>query len=308
MDIAVFRIKTFLFVAIMFLASGALAIAAGYKLLYGHGIFAGEIGTAPIITSEDIPLTAFSNAPVKTSPSLPALQFLISFFIATAIMLAFIKFFKGKFFFEVFFSIAIWFGAQIIFGTMISGWPVFVLAGALVAFRFLAPYVFSQNIVLVVGIAGISASMGLTFSWENVAVVLSLLSVYDIIAVYKTKHMQKMFRGLAKKGAILAIIAPPNFNNFFTKISDVKPEENKFLFLGTGDIALPVFFAVSVLPFGLMSSISVVFGALAGLFAVHLLFTRQKERRPMPALPPIAAGAIIGFLLSIINFNQIINL
>lgn len=299
MDLAALRIKTFIFVAIMFLATAALAISAGYKLLYGHGIFAGETGTVPIIASDPIPVTNISQFPVKTSSSLEAFQFLISFFIATGIMLLFLKIFKGKFFFEFFFGIAIFFGAQIIFGTLIKGIGVYLLALGLVALRYFIPRIFVQNVALIIGIAGISASMGLTFSWENVAIILSLLSVYDIIAVYKTRHMQKIFRGLAEKGAILAMVAPPNIRGFTAKLKDIDPLNGKFLYLGTGDVALPIFFSVSVLPFGIMNSAYVIVGALAGLLATHLIFIRQKEHCPMPALPPIAAGAIIGFLISI---------
>jgi len=300
MELATLKIKTFLFVAIMFLATAAIAISAGYKLLYGQGIFAGETGVVPVIAEQPIPLMDISQFPVQTSSAIGALQFLISFLIATGIMLLFLRIFKGKFFFEFFFAVAIWFGAQIIFGTMIQGASAYLLAFALIILKHFMPRVFVQDIALMIGIAGISATMGLTFSWENAAVILSLLSVYDIIAVYKTKHMQKMFRGLAEKGAILAMIAPPILRGFSAKLKDIDPLKGNFLFLGTGDVALPIFFSVSVLPFGLFNSIYVIFGALTGLAVVHFLFTQQKKRSPMPALPPIAAGAIIGFLLSII--------
>jgi len=33
---------------------------------------------------------------------------------------------------------------------------------------------------------------------------------------------------------------------------------------------------------------------------MHLIFSLQKVRRPMPALPPLAAFAILGFVLAII--------
>jgi hypothetical protein len=34
--------------------------------------------------------------------------------------------------------------------------------------------------------------------------------------------------------------------------------------------------------------------------ALHHLFLAQKERNPMPALPPIAAGALLGFALAML--------
>lgn len=287
-----------MFVAVMFLATAALAIFTGYRLLYGGKVIGGQLGTVPVVTDQTIPLGT-SQSPVQTSSSMGATQFLISFFIASALMILFIRFFKGKLFFEICFAITIWFGAQVVLGAIMEGPIVYLLALAFVALRFLMPWVWMQNLALIVGIAGVSASLGLTFNWESIAVILAILSAYDIIAVYKTHHMQKMFKGLVGRGAILAMVIPEKGKDFFAKVTEIKPAEDKFIFLGTGDVALPVFFGVSVLPFGVLNSILVILGALGGMLVVHLLFTSQKERKPMPALPPIAAGAIIGFLISI---------
>ncbi len=67
-------------------------------------------------------------------------------------------------------------------------------------------------------------------------------------------------------------------------------------FLGTGDLTLPAMLVASAARAGWLAALSVSLGALLGLVAVNLIFRSQRVRRPMPALPPIALGAILGHL------------
>jgi presenilin-like A22 family membrane protease len=47
---------------------------------------------------------------------------------------------------------------------------------------------------MVAGIAGIATSLGSGTPWPSVAVILAVLAVYDVIAVYFTRHMVTMFK------------------------------------------------------------------------------------------------------------------
>jgi len=132
-----------------------------------------------------------------------------------------------------------------------------------------------------------------------VLVILLVLSVYDIIAVYGTKHMVRMFKGFFKRGLMLSIIVPMRISDIGKSVK-VKPGRGRFLILGTGDIAFPVIFSVSALNFGLRSSFAVIAGSLVGLLAIHFILSRR--RRPIPALPPIALFSVLGFFISIICF------
>ena len=131
--------------------------------------------------------------------------------------------------------------------------------------------------------------------------ILAILSVYDIIAVYWTKHMVKMAEGMIASHAIFGFIIPAKFSGFKEKISAVRPGEN-FMILGSGDIALPLVLVVSVARVSFLQAIIVAGFSILGLLAMHLIFVNQKQRRPMAALPPIAALSIIGYLVSSLIF------
>ncbi len=254
-----------------------------------------------IYTSE--PVQSIYVPPLPVPPYQPVevgvFQFISYFLIATLLMLLFLKIFKGKFMFEIFFSGAIVFGAQGPLGIVFVKFTAFLGAIAIVALRFIYPRILTQNIAIIIGIAGISASLGMSVKPLMVLIILILLSVYDIIAVYKTRHMIKLFKGMAKRGAVLALVVPKSFSLWFNKFEIIKPEnKNEFIFLGTGDLALPIFFAISALSLGIRFSLLIIFGAVVGFTVNHLIFINQKERKPIPALPAIAFFSILGYACS----------
>jgi len=229
---------------------------------------------------------------------LSILDFLLAFIIATIFIIVLLRLFKkSTIAFKIMFVFAIFIGAEVVFETFIPQPFAFLLAIFTALLRFIIPQVWVQNLVIIISIAGVSAWLGLSFSLSAMIMIMAILSIYDVIAVYKTKHMVSMFRGLMEKGVYFSTVVPEKTGQLKTNLTEVEPVKG-FLFLGTGDMAFPLMFAVSALPFKLISSIAIMIGALAGIFVLHLLFLFQKERKPMPALPPIALGTIIGFLVS----------
>jgi presenilin-like A22 family membrane protease len=195
------------------------------------------------------------------------------------------------------FVFSVFIGADIVFEALLPQAPALVLAVIVALLRFLAPRVWAQNFVIIISVAGVAAWLGLSMTLQVAMSILILLSIYDVIAVYKTKHMVVMMKGMMERGVYFSIIVPEKTKNFLSHLGAARPGEG-FMFLGTGDIAFPLIFAASALKYSFISSIAIVIGALLGIIAVHILFITQRERRPMPALPPIVLGAIIGFLVS----------
>lgn len=156
-----------------------------------------------------------------------------------------------------------------------------------------------QDIAVVLAIAGIGAVLGLGLTPLIVVFILIILSFYDIIAVYKTKHMIKLAETMIKSRTIFGFIIPFNFKDFFVSSHRAHPGEG-FMILGSGDIIMPVLLSASLVPISLRQSLFVLFFSLIGLFIAHLLFVNQEKRRPMAALPPIAAMSIIGYLISLL--------
>jgi presenilin-like A22 family membrane protease len=70
--------------------------------------------------------------------------------------------------------------------------------------------------------------------------------------------------------------------------------------LGGGDIVFPLLFSISALQNGIIQSAIIAFFALLGLLVSFWFFLQQKERRAIPALPPIALFSIIGYLVTLL--------
>lgn len=276
-----FKLNLFFKEALIFLITQGLGLVVAWRLLQTR-------------------LRTHVPPELRVTPGLSVLDFLLSFFLATIIILILLRLFKRSVIaFEIIFAFTVFVGSLIVFETFFDELVAFLLAILVAAVRFLIPRVWIQNAVIIISVAGISAWLGLSFSLLAILVILLILSIYDVIAVYKTKHMVSMFRDLMEKGVYFSTIVPERTEQLSHNLTEVQPEKG-FLFLGTGDTAIPLMFAVSALPFKLISSLAIMIGALLGIFAMHLLFISQKERRPMPALPPIALGSIIGFLVSLI--------
>ncbi|MFH1424976.1 MAG: presenilin family intramembrane aspartyl protease [archaeon] len=225
-------------------------------------------------------------------------SFLISFTIATLVLVLMLKFLKSHLFFKGLLAFLIFVGAETVFAVFIWEGAALLLAIALVVLRFKLPNVFMQNLVMVIAIAGIGANLGTLFSVPAVLIILAVLCIYDVVAVYKTKHMVSLFKGMVSKGVPFSLIVPESIGDVRINVKDAVPGEGRFLMLGTGDVAFPVIFAVAALQVGLMSSVAVVAGALVGLLTIHLLLV-SKKTGAIPALPPITFFSVIFFLISL---------
>ena len=108
-----------------------------------------------------------------------------------------------------------------------------------------------------------------------------------------------MAKEMIESRAILGLVVPSSMVDFKSSLSEIKPG-GKFLILGGGDVVLPLFLCSSIISSGRFQPLIVAVFSLIGVFFSFLFFIFQKERKPIPALPPIAFFSIIGFLLTII--------
>jgi len=265
----------FLIGAFFFLAVQAISLLVGHSILSQYTI---------------------SAAPVGSSIA----SFLVAFLFATGVLLVLLKFFKGGMLFKLMISFIVLVGAETVFGVFLPEVVALLIAIEFILIRYLVPNIFVQNTVLVIAIAGIGATLGVMLPTIAVIVILIVLSIYDFIAVYKTKHMVTMFKGMMNRGVSLALVIPDTPPDITAHVSDARPpkpgEKRSFMMLGTGDVAFPAIFAVSALRTSMMASLAVVVGALVGLLIVHLILMRKKHGA-IPALPPIAICSILSFIL-----------
>jgi len=226
-------------------------------------------------------------------------QFLFYFFLATVFLLFIIYFFKFKkgkgLILKLLFLLAIGFGDIFFFSLFLPDILNFLIVSILIFFLIKKPSLIVHNLAVVFAVAGVGAGVGIRLTPDMVILLLLIFSIYDFIAVYKTKHMVKMAKEMVKGQAILGLVIPQKISDFPTYLKEVKPG-GRFLILGAGDIVFPLILAVSLIPQGILNSLIVALFSLVGLFAGFLIFISKKTRQPMPALPPIALFSIIGYL------------
>lgn len=135
-------------------------------------------------------------------------------------------------------------------------------------------------------------------------ILLVLISIYDMIAVWQSKHMVKMakfqtqsqvFAGLSipyqlPKGKTAKIQMKPHKH---APKKSVKTEEIKTAILGGGDIGFPLLFAgVLMKSVGFVKVLVVPAVVSVGLF---LLLYFAKKDRFYPAMPFLSAACFVGY-------------
>jgi len=161
--------------------------------------------------------------------------------------------------------------------------------------------------------AGVASMFGISLEPIPVILLLILLSVYDAISVYKTKHMLTLANGIIEGRMPIMVVVPKKEGYSFIRdgvggsISpDDTPDNSKHeraaYLMGLGDLIMPSILVTSAAVFmpgggiGIMSTpaIGALLGSLAGLGI--LLFAVQTGK-PQAGLPPLNGGAILGFLI-----------
>ncbi|MCX7778948.1 MAG: presenilin family intramembrane aspartyl protease [Patescibacteria group bacterium] len=233
------------------------------------------------------------------TPSLSLADFFIAFISAVLFIFLVLKIFKKrKFPFKLIFYFLVFTTGSLVF---LIWFPNSFLPFLIIIFLFLLlhffPNVICQNILIAICVVGAGVFLGGSLFPFQMILILLILAVYDLIMVFGSGQMIEMFKKMLASRLILALTIPERLKDFTTKISEVEIGKG-FVFLGTGDLALPLAFAISALRQGLISSVFIILGSFLGLLILTFFFL--KERQPLPALPPIIAGGILGYFISLL--------
>ena len=226
-------------------------------------------------------------------------QFLLAFGIGTAIVLGLIRIMHGGLLLRLFFLFALFSGILITTSVFIPNTWALIFSLSLVSFYVIWPRVWFHNLILILTLPGIATLLGASLNPWTAVLILIIMSVYDYVAIYKSKHMVRMTKAMISGRAIFAMIFPKHWHGFKSHLNEAHPGEG-FMMLGTGDFVFPLIMVTSAYAISPVAAWLVFSFALIGLLLMHLIFVSQKIRRPMPALPPLAAFSIFGFLLAII--------
>lgn len=226
-----------------------------------------------------------------------ALDFAIYFLIGTVLILVLSH--KSKisgFLMNIFFVFTLFLGADFFLSFFMNQASAFYFSAALIIARFIFPSIFLHNLLFLLSISSFSGVLALQMPPIVIAILLAVLSAYDIISVYLTGHMVKMAKTMIERHLIFGFIIPEKIKYNFWGVQKAKPGQG-VVFLGGGDVGLPIFLVANVAVSNLASGIVVALFAVLGMILSYYLFVSQKFKKPMPALPPIAMMTILGYLI-----------
>ena len=143
-------------------------------------------------------------------------------------------------------------------------------------------YLYLHNSTEIILYGGFATAFAFILNIWTVIVLLIAISVYDMIAVWKSKHMVKLAKGMIK-------------NKIFSGLL-IKYQGKKAI-LGGGDIAFPLLASVVMFRnFGWISSLCVIAGST---IALVVLLTMSQKGKFYPAMPYLSAGVFIGILFAV---------
>ncbi|MBI1935263.1 hypothetical protein HYS31_02380 [Candidatus Woesearchaeota archaeon] len=223
----------------------------------------------------------------------------------TLLILILIRFNK-VFIWKFWFFATIWVTLSVAFAAFISSFAAAMIALAFSLLRLYKPNFFVQNVSEVFVYGGLAAIFVPMMNMFAAFALLIVISVYDFIAVNKTKHMIKLanFQSSSKVFAGLLI----NYGKEKTQKQKYRQDtgaksEKRVAVLGGGDIGFTLLFAGVVMQ-ELMLKEAVIFGFLKTLviplfasIALLMLLVKGKKDKFYPAMPALSAACFLGYLV-----------
>ncbi len=178
-----------------------------------------------------------------------------------------------------------------------------ILAIILTAWRILRPDTLNYMLALIFSLSGVGALLGASLGVSPAMIFILLVSIYDFVSVFLTKHMVYMAKSLVAKPTIFTLSVPSGASLRQPPRGRRSVRKVRVFNLGSGDIALPLVFVVSLLTnFGPKYALF----SLAGVTVVLLWLLNWRVKATMdkpsalPAMPFLTVGLVVGFLLSVL--------
>jgi presenilin-like A22 family membrane protease len=163
-----------------------------------------------------------------------------------------------------------------------------------------------HDILLLIALSAAGAVFGFIFSPWTFMIFMLVIAVYDVLAV-RFGLMVWMADKLSGTTSLPAFIFPKKTSDLKLGLQTVQvgvlkkeaADKREHTILGGGDIGFPlmlsnsVYFASNMWSAVLVGAFSIV--GLIGAFVIQKVWLKGK---PMPALPPIAIGCLIGFVIA----------
>lgn len=251
--------------------------------------------------------------------------------IGTILVLLLVKFQKSNLW-RYWYFIAVWMALSLAIGVLVKAKILFnydvamLIALALAIWKIWKPNIIIHNMTEILVYAGIAVLLVPIFDVFWAIMLLLVISLYDMYAVWKSRHMIKMAKFQTKSNVFAGLMIPytvrgsdtgkSQANYGFGKSKPLKTSDNysaqdssdsastgaKTAILGGGDVVFPLIFIGAVmenlLRQGLSKSMAYTQSSImivTTTIALALLFFFAKKDRFYPAMPFVTAGALAGW-------------
>ena len=219
--------------------------------------------------------------------------------IGTVLLLMIIKM-QHDVLWRLWFFLAVGICLTIAFGAFIANTAAFVFGFFLAYFKVFRPSIIIQNFTELFVYGGLAAIFVPVLNKSSVILLLVFISLYDMYAVWKSKHMIKLAKFQTKARIFAGMLVPYNMPKIRpTKAKGKKAAKKlkkikiKTAILGGGDVGFPLLFAgVMMKEIGLLKAMIIPVFVTAAL--LMLLFTGKKDRF-YPAMPYLSLGCLAGY-------------
>jgi len=210
----------------------------------------------------------------------------------------------------LFYSIAVWLTVSIIFGVFLPSTIAMLFSLSIAVIKIVSKDIVIHNITELFIYSGIAVFFAPILNVMWTIVLLILISIYDVFAVWKSKHMVKMAKFQTKSKVFAGLMIP--YKRVVSRIlskSKLKSREVDIAILGGGDIAFPLIFS-SVVMEDLVKSYNIVKDIaflktlvipLIVSIVLLLLFIKGGKGKFYPAMPFVTCGCLIGYVLLMVS-------
>ncbi|MDO8481096.1 MAG: presenilin family intramembrane aspartyl protease [Nanoarchaeota archaeon] len=231
--------------------------------------------------------------------------------IGTALVLVLIRF-RRIFLWKLWFFLSAFFCLTAALAALLPREIAALIGAALAWLKLYRPQAWTHNLSELLIYPGLAAIFVPVLSVRVMFLLLLVISVYDMYAVWKSKHMVKIAEFSKETNVFAGLHVSYKMSSPDKKQTKKIPmdtpgsrhssrHETKSALLGGGDIGFPLLFAGAV-----FASLAVKYGLLGGFLrtlpipifaglALFLLLVYGKKDRYYPALPFLTAGCLAGW-------------
>lgn len=248
--------------------------------LFGLLVFSRYMDSNTKLPSKDTPIGQIQTSDVKETNWEFIIILISAILIGTGICLFLIRN-------QNFNMLKIWIGIALCINLMVS---IGAFVNAIVAFFFASGLtlwrikkgchkLILHNITEIMLYGGFATLFAFVLNIWGIILLLIAISIYDIFAVWKSKHMVKMAKGLMKANIFAGLLV-----NY----------KGKKAVLGGGDIAFPLL--ASVVMLRNYNWVSALFTIAGSTIALTLLLFLGRKGKFYPAMPFLSAGIFSGMI------------